>query len=157
MGQNPSEEELNGIIMEIDIDGSGTIDFMEFVELMKDKASEIDIDNDIRFETWSYNLDSFSINRIYDRDAFRIFDRNRDGYIDMAELRKMFAMVGGVFSREEMEEFMDEADKAISDILIIYLWYNYLVYLGWQWKDWLWRIHQNVETVWLGQTLSWTN
>lgn len=51
MGQNPSEEELNGIIMEIDIDGSGTIDFMEFVELMKDKASEIDIDNDIRFET----------------------------------------------------------------------------------------------------------
>ena len=55
------------------------------------------------------------------RDAFRIFDRNRDGYIDMAELRKMFAMVGGVFSREEMEEFMEEADKAISDILIIYL------------------------------------
>ena len=39
----------------------------------------------------------------------------------MAELRKMFAMVGGVFSREEMEEFMEEADKAISDILIIYL------------------------------------
>ena len=59
MGQNPSEEELNGIIMEIDIDGSGTIDFMEFVELMKDKASEIDIDNDIRFETWSYKLDRY--------------------------------------------------------------------------------------------------
>ena len=48
MGQNPSEEELNGIIMEIDIDGSGTIDFFEFVNLMKDKANEIDIDNDIR-------------------------------------------------------------------------------------------------------------
>ena len=31
MGQNPSEVELNTIIMEIDIDGSGTIDFMEFV------------------------------------------------------------------------------------------------------------------------------
>ena len=60
MGQNPSEEELNGIIMEIDIDGSGTIDFFEFVNLMKDKANEIDIDNDIRhiitaildFELW---------------------------------------------------------------------------------------------------------
>ena len=48
MGQNPSEEELNGIIMEIDIDGSGTIDFFEFVNLMKEKASEVDIDNDIR-------------------------------------------------------------------------------------------------------------
>ena len=34
----------------------------------------------------------------------------------MSELRKMFAMVsgvGGVFSRDEMEEFMIEADKVI--------------------------------------------
>ena len=84
MGQNPSEEELNGIIMEIDIDGSGTIDFDEFVSLMKDKALEVDVDNDIR-------------------EAFRMFDRNKDGYIDMSELRKMFALVGGLFSREEME------------------------------------------------------
>ena len=49
------------------------------------------------------------------RDAFRMFDRNMDGYIDMSELRKMFAMVGvgdgGVFSRDEMEEFMEEADR----------------------------------------------
>ena len=48
MGQNPSEEELNGIIMEIDVDGSGTIDFSEFVNLMKEKISEVDIENDIR-------------------------------------------------------------------------------------------------------------
>ena len=44
-----------------------------------------------------------------------MFDRNMDGYIDMSELRKMFAMVGvgdgGVFSRDEMEEFMEEADR----------------------------------------------
>ena len=92
MGQNPSEEELNGIIMEIDIDGSGTIDFEEFVSLMKDKALQVDVDSDIR-------------------EAFRMFDRNKDGYIDMAELKKMFALVGGLFSREEMEDFMNEADK----------------------------------------------
>ena len=48
MGQNPSEEELNGIIMEIDVDGSGTIDFSEFVNLMKEKISEVDVENDIR-------------------------------------------------------------------------------------------------------------
>ena len=44
-----------------------------------------------------------SINVPFNRDAFRMFDRNMDGYIDMSELRKMFAMVGvgdgGVFSR----------------------------------------------------------
>ena len=92
MGQNPSEEELNGIVMEIDIDGSGTIDFDEFVALMKDKALEVDVDSDIR-------------------EAFRMFDRNKDGYIDMSELSKMFALVGGLFTRDEMEEFMTEADK----------------------------------------------
>ena len=48
MGQNPSEVELNTIIMEIDIDGSGTIDFMEFVNLMRDKLNDVDIENDIR-------------------------------------------------------------------------------------------------------------
>ena len=48
MGQNPSEDELNTIIMEIDIDGSGTIDFMEFVSLMREKITEVDIENDIR-------------------------------------------------------------------------------------------------------------
>ena len=48
MGQNPSEVELNTIIMEIDIDGSGTIDFMEFVNLMKEKLNDVDIENDIR-------------------------------------------------------------------------------------------------------------
>ena len=50
MGQNPSEVELNTIIMEIDIDGSGTIDFMEFVNLMKEKLNDVDIENDIREE-----------------------------------------------------------------------------------------------------------
>ena len=39
---------------------------------------------------------------------------SKDGYIDMSELRKMFALVGGLFSREEMEEFMAEADKVSS-------------------------------------------
>ena len=55
------------------------------------------------------------INVPFNRDAFRMFDRNMDGYIDMSELRKMFAIVGvgdgGVFSRDEMEEFMEEADR----------------------------------------------
>ena len=51
--------------------------------------------------------------KFFIREAFRQFDRNKDGYIDMSELRKMFAMVGdcGVFSREEIEDFMVEADR----------------------------------------------
>ena len=55
MGQNPSEVELNTIIMEIDIDGSGTIDFMEFVNLMKEKLNDVDIENDIREKIVSHS------------------------------------------------------------------------------------------------------
>ena len=53
------------------------------------------------------------------REAFRHFVRNKDGYIDMSELRKMFAMVGdcGVFSREEIGDFMVEADRVRGHLL----------------------------------------
>jgi calmodulin len=35
LGQNPSEQELIDLINEVDIDGSGTIDFPEFCQMMK--------------------------------------------------------------------------------------------------------------------------
>ena len=35
MGQNPTQKELDDMIGEMDEDGSGTVDFEEFVILMK--------------------------------------------------------------------------------------------------------------------------
>ena len=49
----------------------------------------------------------------FSREAFRIFDRNKDGYIDMSELKKMSAMVGAMLTKEEMDDFMAEADKEL--------------------------------------------
>jgi calmodulin len=34
LGQNPTDEELEDMINEVDADGSGTIDFNEFLSLM---------------------------------------------------------------------------------------------------------------------------
>ena len=48
MGQNPTEEELNTLVMEIDVDGNGIIDFEEFVAMMKMKAHEVDDEADLR-------------------------------------------------------------------------------------------------------------
>ena len=48
MGQNPTEDELLTLVMEIDIDGNGTIDFDEFVAMMKKKAHEVDDEADLR-------------------------------------------------------------------------------------------------------------
>ena len=35
MGQNPTEDELLALVMEVDINGDGTIDFQEFLGMMK--------------------------------------------------------------------------------------------------------------------------
>ena len=40
-----------------------------------------------------------------------MFDRNNDGFIDMKELRQVTVMLGTMLSKEEVDEFMAEADK----------------------------------------------
>merc|ERR1712029_359832 len=91
MGQNPTEDELLNLVMEVDLDGNGTIEFPEFLEMMKAKAGEVDQESDLR-------------------EAFKIFDRDRDGYIDMKELKKVTTMLGQQLTKEEVEDFMREAD-----------------------------------------------
>ena len=45
------------------------------------------------------------------REAFKIFDRNKDGMISLQELKKVTDILGTVLSKEEVDEFMKEADK----------------------------------------------
>ena len=49
MGQNPTEDELLSLVMEIDINSDGIIDFDEFVAMMKKKAHEVDDEADLRY------------------------------------------------------------------------------------------------------------
>merc|ERR1711909_17202 len=92
MGQNPTEDELLNLVLEVDIDGNGTIEFEEFLSMMKQKAHEVDEEADLR-------------------EAFKIFDRDKDGYISMKELKKVANMLGTMLTKEEVEEFMAEADS----------------------------------------------
>ena len=48
MGQNPTEDELQNLVMEIDTDGNGIIDFNEFVAMMKERLHEVDDEADLR-------------------------------------------------------------------------------------------------------------
>merc|ERR1711973_416022 len=82
MGQNPTEDELLNLVLEVDIDGNGTIEFEEFLTMMKKKASEADEEADLR-----------------------------DGFISMKELKKVCSMLGTMLTKEELDEFMAEADK----------------------------------------------
>jgi len=91
MGQNPTEDEVLNLMLEADLDGNGTIEFPEFLELMKEKYGSDDQESDLR-------------------EAFKIFDRDRDGFIDMRELKKVSMMLGTCLDPQEIDELMEEAD-----------------------------------------------
>merc|ERR1712110_1024217 len=92
IGQNPTEDEILELVMESDLNGDGTIDFQEFLEMMKRKSSETDQTEALK-------------------EAFKIFDKNRNGYIEAKELRAVTTTLGQTLSDEEFNEFWREADR----------------------------------------------
>lgn len=91
LGENPTETEIAGIINEVDVDGSGTIDFDEFLQMMSRKYTEEDLESDIR-------------------EAFRIFDKDGNGIISAAELRHVMTNLGEKLTDDEVDEMLREAD-----------------------------------------------
>merc|ERR1719150_1416786 len=79
------------MVMESDLNGDGTIDFDEFLEMMKRKSSETD------------QMESL-------KEAFKIFDKNKNGYIEAKELKSVTTTLGSMLSSEEFEAFWREAD-----------------------------------------------
>lgn len=55
IGQNPTEDEILELVMESDLNGDGTIDFQEFLEMMKRKSSEAD-QTEVEFCSFSADL-----------------------------------------------------------------------------------------------------
>ncbi|XP_055451903.1 troponin C, skeletal muscle [Psammomys obesus] len=95
LGQTPTKEELDAIIEEVDEDGSGTIDFEEFLVMMVRQMKE----------------DAKGKSEEELAECFRIFDRNMDGYIDAEELAEIFRASGEHVTDEEIESLMKDGDK----------------------------------------------
>ncbi|EMP39433.1 Calmodulin, striated muscle [Chelonia mydas] len=91
LGQNPTEAELQDMIGELDTDGSGTVDFPEFLSLMARKMRDMDSEEEIR-------------------EAFRVFDEDGIRYISAAELRHVMTNLGEKLTDEEVDEMIKEAD-----------------------------------------------
>ena len=79
------------MINELDGDGSGSIQFPEFLWMMAQKFSELKAEDDIR-------------------EAFRVFDRDGNGYITKDEMRVVMMNIGERVTDEECETFITEAD-----------------------------------------------
>merc|ERR1712135_279662 len=91
LGQNPTEAELQDMVNEVDADGSGTIEFPEFLNLMAKKMKDTDSEEELV-------------------EAFKVFDKDNNGFISAAELRHVMTNLGEKLTDEEVDEMIREAD-----------------------------------------------
>jgi len=86
-----AEAELLDMINEVDADGNGTIDFPEFLTMMARKMKDTDSAEEIK-------------------EAFKVFDKDGNGFISAAELRHIMTNLGEKLTDEEVDEMIREAD-----------------------------------------------
>jgi calmodulin len=79
------------MINEVDADGNGTIDFPEFLTMMARKMKDTDSEEEIK-------------------EAFKVFDKDGNGFISAAELRHVMTNLGEKLTDEEVDEMIREAD-----------------------------------------------
>ena len=110
LGQNPTEAELQDMINEVDADGNGTIDFPEFLTMMARKMRDTESEEEIK-------------------EAFKVFDRDNNGYISAAELRHVMTNLGERLTETEVDEMIREADvdgdgqiNYEGKLLLLFIW-----------------------------------
>lgn len=68
------------------------IDFPEFLTIMAKNVRALDTEEEIR-------------------EAFKVFDRNGDGFVSTAELRHVMTTLGEKLTHDEVDEMIREADR----------------------------------------------
>jgi len=93
LGKTPSDAELQAIIKDVDKDGSGTIDFDEFCEMMHKQEADALPENELR-------------------EAFNLCDRDGSGTISADELLYvMNNVLGENMTKAEVDAMIKEADQ----------------------------------------------
>ncbi|XP_059090231.1 neo-calmodulin-like isoform X1 [Tigriopus californicus] len=87
MGQNPTDSQVHDMINEIDVDGSGVVEFEEFVKFITRLMKNIDPENEVR-------------------EAYRRFDPDNEGVIRVEELRFVLSNLPVKLSKAEIEEMI---------------------------------------------------
>merc|ERR1712062_240583 len=91
LGFEPKKEELKQMIAGVETDGSGAIDFNDFLKIMSQKMSERDPKEEIQ-------------------KAFKLFDDDETGKISFKNLKRVCKELNENLTDEELQEMIDEAD-----------------------------------------------
>ena len=91
LGQNPTDADLQDLAYAMDTDESGKIDLPEFLHMMAKRISDTNLEEDIL-------------------EAFKVFDRDGNGFITAKELKLVMSNLGESLSEEEVEAMIIEVD-----------------------------------------------
>ena len=94
LGQQVEEADLQQLIDEIDADGSGQLEFDEFLTLVARFMVEEDA------EAMQEEL----------REAFRLYDKEGNGYIKTSDLREILRALDDKLNNDELDEMIAEID-----------------------------------------------
>ena len=92
LGQHYTEAELREMIAEIDTDQSGSIEFSEFLQLMRRRMRDTDTEEEMV-------------------EAFKVFDRDSDGLISLQELKLVMRQIGENLSDQVCAEIIAAGDR----------------------------------------------
>jgi centrin-1 len=92
LGFEPKKEEIQKMVAEVDVDGSGRVQYEDFVKLMSIKIMNRDPQEEIL-------------------KAFRLFASDNPSGITFKDLKRVSRELGEKMSDEELQEMIDEADR----------------------------------------------
>lgn len=88
---NPSQEELEEMIAEVDVNGNRTIDLEEFIIFMNKRNFETNVEEEIL-------------------NAFKVFDKTDTNQISVTDFRHIMTTLSDHLSSDEIESVIDEYD-----------------------------------------------
>jgi calmodulin len=91
LGQNPSMSEVEAMVADVDTEGTHTVEFSEFLEMMAKLLKEKSVEDEVK-------------------EAFAAFDKDKDGKITAAELIHILKNIGEPLPQEDIDEMIAEAD-----------------------------------------------
>jgi len=95
MGQAFQDRDLKQLIKEFDADGSGEIEFEEFAGLVARFVLQEDDSGALEEEL---------------REAFRLYDKEGNGYINVKDLREILRQLDDNISEDELDEMIADID-----------------------------------------------
>lgn len=99
--QSATEDEIQEMINQVDIDGNGTVDFNEFLRMMSRSRSRNAKNDEERKLSEEEEM----------RQAFKVFDIDGNGVIDAQELRLTMRNLGENLTDEDVKAMIRAADK----------------------------------------------